>query len=96
MAKKFKLKVSQRLLKKKLRKKQPFAGKKQCRFSANPELAQALDYKNVDLLRSFLTERGKILPARVSGNSMYWQRKLAQQIKLSRSMALLPYCSVGR
>lgn len=94
MAKKFKLKVSARLMRKKVKKQAP-AAKKHCRFKGNPDLAQALDYKNVHLLRSFLTERGKILPARVSGNSDFYQRKLARQIKLARSMALLPYCSHG-
>ena len=93
MARKFKLKVSQRLLKKQVR-KQSLQTKKHCRFSSNDELAKQLDYKNVELLKGFLTERGKILPARVSGNSVYYQRKLAQEIKLARSMALLPYCSV--
>ena len=92
---KFKLKVSQRLLRKKI-KKQTFSAKRHCRFSTDPELARALDYKNADLLKTFLSERGKILPSRVSGNSVYWQRRLARHIKLSRSMALLPYCSVER
>lgn len=95
MAKKIKLKISSRLVKKKMR-KQSFSADKQCRFVSNPELAAQLDYKNVDLLRGFLTERGKILPSRVSGNSNYFQRKLARQIKLARSMALLPYCSWRR
>ena len=92
MGKKIKLKISARLLRKRLRKKS-FAGKKQCRFDNNAELAADLDYKNVDLLKHFLTERGKILPSRVSGNCMKHQRQLAKHIKLARSMALLPYCS---
>ena len=95
MSRKFKLKISARLMKKKVR-KQSFKGKKHCRFTNNPDLAKVLDYKNVHLLRGFLTERGKILPSRVSGNSAYFQRKLAQQIKVARSMALLPYCSMHR
>ena len=77
-------------------KKQLAPQKKQCRFKNNTDLADALDYKNVFLLRGFLTERGKILPARVSGNSDFYQRKLAREIKLARSMALLPYCSMSR
>lgn len=92
---KLKLKMSSRLVKKKMR-KQGYLTKKQCRFSNNPELAAALDYKNADLLRNFLTERGKILPSRVSGTSAFYQRRLAQQIKLARTMALLPYCSMHR
>lgn len=92
---KLKLKLNSRLVKKKMR-RQGFSTKKQCRFSANAELARSLDYKNIELLSGFLTERGKILPSRVSGTSAYYQRKLAQQIKLARSMALLPYCSMHR
>jgi small subunit ribosomal protein S18 len=95
MSKKIKLKISARLQKKKMR-KQTFSPKKQCRFVANPDLAKNLDYKNVELLRGFMTERGKILPSRVSGNSNFYQRKLAKQIKLARTMALLPYCSSRR
>jgi small subunit ribosomal protein S18 len=95
MSKKFKLKVSARLMRKKV-KKQIAPQKKQCRFKNNPDLAIALDYKNINLLRGFLTERGKILPARVSGNSDFFQRKLARHIKIARSMALLPYCSMSR
>lgn len=90
---KFKLKVSSRLLRKKAR-KQWYAAQKHCRFCGSKEQEQALDYKNSDLLRSFLTERGKILPSRVSGNCFYHQRMMSQQIKLARSMALLPYCPV--
>lgn len=97
MSRKFKIKMNARLANKKIRKKKnAFSGKKQCRFSNNVELAQQLDYKNADLLKAFLTERGKILPSRVSGNSAFYQRRLAQQIKLSRTMALLPYCSSSR
>lgn len=90
---KFKLKISSRLLKKKAR-KQWFLTQKHCRFCNNVEHEKDMDYKNSDLLRSFLTERGKILPSRVSGNCFYHQKKLSRQIKLARSMALLPYCSV--
>ena len=95
MAKKFKLKVSQRLLKKKVR-KQSYLGHKACRFCNSAEHESLLDYKNVDMLRGFLTERGKILPSRVSGNCFYHQRDLSRHIKMSRSMALLPYCSMTR
>ena len=95
MAKKFKLKVSQRLLKKKVR-KQSYSGQKLCRFCSSTEQESLVDYKNVDLLQGFLTERGKILPSRVSGNCFYHQRMLSRHIKVSRSMALLPYCSLTR
>ena len=92
---KFKLKVSSRLLKKKVR-KQSYLTQKHCRFCGDKEQAVNLDYKNVNMLKGFLTERGKILPSRVSGNCFYHQRHLSNQIKIARSMALLPYCSVHR
>lgn len=95
MAKNVKLKLSSRIFNKKRGRKQQQSGKKHCRFQANPELAASLDYKNVTLLRGFLTERGKILPSRVSGNSSFFQRKLAAEIKLARIMGLLPFCSTG-
>ncbi len=92
---KFKLKVSSRLLKKKIR-KQSYLTQKHCRFCGNPDQEKGLDYKNVNLLKGFLTERGKILPSRVSGNCFYHQHHLSNQIKIARSMALLPFCSVHR
>lgn len=93
MAKKIKLKVSSRLLKKKIR-KQSYLGPKHCRFCGNAEHEQLLDYKNASFLRSFLTERSKILPSRVSGNCFFHQRTLSRQIKMARSMGLLPFCAV--
>lgn len=90
MSKKSKLKMSARLLKKKA-KRASFGGAKHCRFTANPELVKEIDYKNSNFLRSFLTERGKILPTRISGNTTKFQRLVANEIKKSRVMALLPY-----
>jgi len=92
---KFKLKVSSRLLKKKVR-KQSFLTPKHCRFCSDKEQEEGIDYKNSNLLRVFLTERGKILPSRVSGNCFFHQRELSKNIKLARSMALLPYCAMHR
>jgi small subunit ribosomal protein S18 len=92
---KFKLKVSARLLKKKIR-KQNYLTTKHCRFCGNKEQEQGIDYKNVNMLKGFLTERGKILPSRVSGNCFYHQRHLSNQIKIARAMALLPFCSIHR
>ena len=94
MVKKAKLKLSSRLLKKKA-KRSSFGGKKHCRFKSNPELTHDIDYKNADFLKSFITERCKILPARISGNSVHYQRLLAKEIKKARTMALLPYTSSG-
>lgn len=90
---KFKLKISSRLLRKKAR-KQWYLTQKHCRFCGSKDQEKLLDYKNVDLLKGFLTERGKILPSRVSGNCFYHQKILSKNIKVARSMALLPYCPV--
>lgn len=92
---KYKLKISSRLLSKKVR-KAAFLSQKHCRFCANPDQEQLIDYKNVNLLRGFLTERYKILPSRVSGNCFYHQRILSKQIKLARTMALMPFCAINR
>ena len=51
------------------------------------------DYKDVDMLKKFVSERGKILPRRVTGTSAKYQRKLTIAIKRARQMALLPYVS---
>jgi len=90
MTKKIKLKISARLSKKKFR-KVAATSKKHCRFCVNSELVQKIDYKNIPFLRGFLTERGKILPSRISGNSCMHQRLLTTEIKKARSMALLNY-----
>ena len=63
--------------------------RKVCSFCA--EKATFIDYKDVNRLRRFVTERGKILPRRVSGNCARHQRVLAVAIKRARELALLPY-----
>ena len=63
--------------------------KKVCYFTANK--IEHIDFKDVDLLKRFITERGKILPRRITGTSAKYQRKLAIAIKRARHMALLPY-----
>ncbi|WP_448533465.1 30S ribosomal protein S18 [Parathermosynechococcus lividus] len=55
---------------------------------------EPIDYKDVDLLRRFITERGKILPRRVTGLTAKQQRQLAVAIKRARVMALLPFLNV--
>lgn len=90
MTKKIKLKISQRLTKKKTR-RNGFGAGKQCRFCGSEEQLMNLDYKNGTYLRSFLTERGKILPARISGCCARHQRQLGSEIKKSRTMALMPF-----
>jgi small subunit ribosomal protein S18 len=52
---------------------------------------EAIDYKDVDLLRKFITERGKILPRRITGLTAKQQRDLTTAIKRARILALLPY-----
>lgn len=65
--------------------------RKVCFFTANG--ITHIDYKDVDMLKKFVSERGKILPRRVTGTSAKYQRKLTIAIKRSRQMALLPYVS---
>ncbi len=89
--KKMKIKVSSRLVKKRNR-RFASAPKKNSRLVA----LQFVDYKDTELLKGFLTERGKILPSRISGNMALKQRQLAKAIKLARTMALLPYCSLQK
>lgn len=63
--------------------------KKICQFCADN--AEAMDYKDVDKLKKYITERGKILPKRVTGTCAKHQRELTVAIKRARIMALLPY-----
>lgn len=65
--------------------------RKMCYFTANG--ITNIDYKDTELLKRFISERGKILPRRVTGTSAKYQRKLTIAIKRSRSMALLPFVS---
>ncbi len=67
--------------------------RKECYFSKNK--IQYIDYKDVSLLRRFVTEHGKILPSRITGVSAYYQRQLAVAIKRARQSGLLPYVSQG-
>jgi len=63
--------------------------KKVCHFTQNK--VEHIDFKDVELLKRFITDRGKILPRRVTGTSAKWQRPLAIAIKRARHMALLPF-----
>ncbi|MBM7618858.1 30S ribosomal protein S18 [Bacillus haimaensis] len=65
--------------------------RKVCFFTANG--ITHIDYKDIDVLKKFVSERGKILPRRVTGTSAKYQRKLTIAIKRARQMALLPYVS---
>ena len=63
--------------------------KKVCQFCADK--TEVIDFKDVDKLKKYVTERGKILPRRISGNCAKHQRALTVAIKRARVMALLPY-----
>ncbi|RKX79216.1 MAG: 30S ribosomal protein S18 [Spirochaetes bacterium] len=65
-----------------------FFRKKVCKFCTQNI---KIDYKNADLLRRFTTERGKILPRRITGTCARHQRELARHIKRARTIALLPF-----
>ncbi|AHN25332.1 30S ribosomal protein S18 [Gilliamella apicola] len=66
-----------------------FRRRKFCRFTA--EGVKEIDYKDVSLLKSYITESGKIVPSRITGTSAKYQRQLARAIKRARYLALLPY-----
>jgi small subunit ribosomal protein S18 len=63
--------------------------RKICKFCADK--IDRIDYKDVKRLRTYLTERGKIMPRRVSGNCAYHQRQLTVAVKKARNIALLPF-----
>ena len=66
-----------------------FSRRKVCRFCADKGLG--IDYKDVRTLRNFVSERGKIVPRRISGSCAEHQRKLTEAIKRARNIALLPF-----
>ncbi len=66
-----------------------FKRKKFCRFTADK--VEWIDYKDVDLLKDFITDTGKIIPARLTGTKARYQRQLQDAIKRARFLALLPY-----
>ncbi len=63
--------------------------RKFCRFSA--EGATEIDYKDLDILKQYISETGKIVPSRITGTKAKYQRQLATAIKRARYLALLPY-----
>jgi small subunit ribosomal protein S18 len=73
--------------------RRPGGRRKVCRFCADKSLA--VDYKDVRTLQSFVTEGGKIVPSRTSGNCARHQRQLAVAIKRARLLALLPFSTLG-
>jgi small subunit ribosomal protein S18 len=73
------------------KKKGSFLRKKVCRFCADTTVG--IDYKDPKGLRYFLTETGKLIPSRISGNCAKHQRHIATAIKRARQLALMPYAS---
>lgn len=66
-----------------------FRRKKFCRFTA--EGVKEIDYKDINTLKSYITESGKIVPSRITGTKARYQRQLSTAIKRARYLALLPY-----
>ena len=67
-----------------------FKRKRFCRFTA--EGVTEIDYKDLNTLKSYVTESGKIVPSRISGTNARYQRQLSTAIKRARYLALRPYC----
>jgi small subunit ribosomal protein S18 len=76
-----------------IKKKKPrgFKKRKICRFCQNH--IEWIDYKDLEILYTFITERGKIIPRRISGNCAKHQRELALSIRRARNIALIPFVS---
>ncbi len=66
-----------------------FRRRKFCRFTADG--VTEIDYKDLDTLRNYVTETGKIVPSRITGTKTHYQRQLAAAVKRARYLALLPY-----
>lgn len=71
-----------------------FRRKKFCSFKAKG--IEEIDYKDLDLLKDYVMETGRIVPSRITGTSAKYQRQLAKAVKLARYLALLPYCDTHR
>mgnify|MGYP000212229263 CR=1 FL=1 len=66
-----------------------FKRKKFCRFTA--EGVKTIDYKDVELLKDFINENGRVIPARITGTKAFYQRQLGNAIERARFLAMLPY-----
>ena len=71
-----------------------FKRKKFCRFTVAG--VEEVDYKDVDVLRDFISENGKIIPARLTGTRAIYQRQVTTAIKRARFLAMLPYSDQHR
>jgi len=74
--------------------KRGFARRKVCRFCADKNVP--IDYKDPQTLKYFITDRGKIIPRRISGNCAKHQRKVGVAIKRARMIALMPFTVTGK
>lgn len=75
-----------------IRRRRPFGRRKVCRFCVDPSLP--IDFRDPQLLKYFVTERGKIIPRRISGNCARHQRRIARAIKRARVLGLMPFTVV--
>ena len=75
------------------RRRRGFARRKPCRFCADGNLK--IDYRDAQGLKYFVTERGKIIPRRISGNCALHQRQMSKAIKRARVLGLMPYTVTG-
>ncbi|MDE2234697.1 MAG: 30S ribosomal protein S18 [Gammaproteobacteria bacterium] len=66
-----------------------FRKRKFCRFTA--EGVEEIDYKDIPMLKAYITETGKIVPSRITGTRAFYQRQLSLAVKRARYLALLPY-----
>ncbi|CAL4324444.1 30S ribosomal protein S18 [Buchnera aphidicola] len=71
-----------------------FRRRKFCRFTA--EKITEVDYKDITMLKSYITENSKIVPSRITGTRLRYQKKLSKAIKCARYIALLPYTDQHR
>jgi small subunit ribosomal protein S18 len=67
-----------------------FKRKRFCRFTADGVIE--IDYKDINTLKNYVSESGKIVPSRISGTNARYQRQLSTAIKRARFLALIPYC----
>ncbi len=71
-----------------------FRRRKFCRFTA--EGVREIDYKDIETLKNYVTETGKIVPSRITGTNARYQRQLSSAVKRARFLALLPYSDSHR
>ena len=67
-----------------------FRRKKYCQFKSVK--GAEIDYKDLDVIKEYVMESGRIVPSRITGMSARYQRQLARAVKLARYLALIPYC----